>query len=316
MADQQKKKPLVLKQKVMLQVVYTLIPLAAASIYFFGWRSLVILAVVNCAGFLTEFIMVRRAGQQVSSAVFVTNFIYALSLPPTVPLWIAVVGIVFGVLFGKMVFGGFGRNIFNPALAGRAFVYISFGLPLTGRWAEPVQGIAGGFAAWQADVVTKATPLVKLASGESVSRISLFLGNVSGSLGETSALLILVLGIILMIQKAASFRIVLGGAAGFLVMQIIFFFIGAGKIFDPLSSVLAGSFLFGLMFCITDPISASQTTNQGRWIYGSIFGVLCSLIRVFSSWPAAVTFAVLFANTFAPLLDHLMKQAKKKRKTA
>ena len=96
MANPEKKKPLILKQKPMLQVVYALIPLAILSIYFFGWRSLVVLAVVNIAGFMAEYLMVRRYNQQVSSAVFVTNFIYALSLPPTIPLWIAVVGIVFG----------------------------------------------------------------------------------------------------------------------------------------------------------------------------------------------------------------------------
>ncbi len=316
MANPEKKKPLILKQKPMLQVVYALIPLAILSIYFFGWRSLVVLAVVNIAGFMAEYLMVRRYNQQVSSAVFVTNFIYALSLPPTIPLWIAVVGIVFGIIFGKMVFGGFGRNIFNPALSGRAFIYVSFGVRLTSRWVNPLWGGAGGFAVWQADAVSSATPLIRLAGGEAVDVLKLSLGNVAGSIGETSAILILVCGIYLMVRKVASYRIVLGGAVGFLALQTAFWLLELGKFYDPFSAVLSGSFLFGVLFCITDPISASQTTNAGRWIYGLIFGLLCALIRTFSSWPEAVTFAVLIANMFAPLLDHLVKQSRKKAKAA
>jgi len=161
MAKKAKKGSLVMKQKIMLQVVYALIPIVIASIYFFGWRSIVVLAVVNLAGFASEYIFARVYGQQVSSAVFVTNFLFALSLPPTIPLWIAVVGIVFGVVFGKMVFGGFGRNVFNPALSGRAFIYVSFGYPMTSRFIEPVTGFSGGFARWlpDMDTLTKATPL-------------------------------------------------------------------------------------------------------------------------------------------------------------
>jgi Na+-transporting NADH:ubiquinone oxidoreductase subunit B len=215
-----------------------------------------------------------------------------------------------------MVFGGFGRNVFNPALSGRAFVYVSFGVPMTSKWVLPAWGEAGGFALWQADAVSGATPLVRLAGGEVVDRISMVIGNISGSLGETSVILIVICGLFLIIRKVASFRIVVGGLAGLLLFQTIFWFAGVGKFYDPLSAVIGGSFLFGLMFCITDPISASQTTNPGRWIYGIIYGILCALIRTFSSWPEAVTFAVLIANMFAPLLDHMMKQAKSGKKKA
>lgn len=313
MAESEKKRPLVLKQKPMLLVVYALVPLVLLSVYFFGLRSLVILVVVNISGFIAEYVMASKAKQQVSSAVFVTGFIYALSLPPTIPLWIAAVGIVFGIVFGKMVFGGFGRNVFNPALSGRAFVYVSFGVPMTSRWGLPLwnpgQGLAGGFTSWQADAITKATPLVKLSAGGEVDWQSLFLGNVSGALGETSALLILICGIFLLFRKVSSFRIVLGGFAGYLFFQSLFWLLKLGSFYDPFRAVISGSFLFGLFFCITDPISASQTTNPGRWIYGLFFGILCALIRTFSSWPEAVTFAVLLANMFAPLIDYLIKGA-------
>lgn len=303
-----------MKQKPMLLVVYVLLPLVAASVYFFGWRSLLILAVVNIAGFLTEYIFVRSGGKPVSSAVFVTNFLFALSLPPTIPIWIAVVGIVFGVVFGKMVFGGFGMNVFNPALAGRAFVYISFVVPLTGSWVQPFDGIAGGFTAFQADVVTKATPLQLFSQGETVPLMDLLLGNTAGSLGETAAFLIIISGIILMIRKVASFRIVFAGLIGFGVFQLIFWLAGTPGAVDPLRAMLSGSFLFGIMFMATDPISSSQRTDTGRWIYGGLIGVLIVLIRLFASWPEAVTFAILLANMFAPLIDKVIQESKQKAK--
>ena len=308
------KKPLILKQKPMVQVVYALVPLALASVYFFGWRSLVILAVVNLAGFLTEYIVTKIYGQQVSSAVFVTNFLFALSLPVTIPLWIAVVGIVFGVLFGKMVFGGFGKNVFNPAISGRAFIYVSFGVPMTSRWVKPAFGGAGGFSMWQADAVASATPLASMATGEQTEILPLLFGNISGSLGETSAILILICGGYLLLKKVANRNIVISGFAGYLLFQLLFWSIGAAGTLDPVRGVLSGSFLYVIMFMATDPISAGQTTNGGRIIYGFSIGALTALIRTFSSWPEGATFAILLANMFAPLLDDRMKLLKKKLK--
>ncbi|KKK79690.1 hypothetical protein LCGC14_2830960, partial [marine sediment metagenome] len=157
-----KRKAFIKWQKPNVRVVYALIAPAIASIYFFGWRSLLLLACVNLAGFITEYVFLRAYYKEpVTSAVFVTSFLFTLSLPPTLPIWIAVVGIVFGVLFGKMVFGGFGRNIFNPALTGRAFIYISFGAYMTASWVSPFQSFPGGFAFFAADTVTKATPMMK-----------------------------------------------------------------------------------------------------------------------------------------------------------
>jgi len=305
-----------MKQKIMLQVVCTLIPLVVASVYFFGWRSLVILAVVNLAGFASEYIFARIYKQQVSSAVFVTNFLFALSLPPTIPLWIAVVGIVFGLVFGKMVFGGFGRNVFNPALSGRAFIYVSFGYPMTSRFIEPVTGFPGGFARWlpDMDTLTKATPLIKLSGGEEVPFMDMLLGSTSGSLGETSAILIIITGLIIVIKKAASFRIVVSCFLGYLGLQTVFWYSGVAGAIHPLYGLFAGSLLFAFFYMATDPISSSQTTNKGRWIYGLIIGLLTSLIRTFSAWPAAVTFSILLANMFAPLIDYWLKQSAAKKK--
>ncbi|MDC7226563.1 MAG: RnfABCDGE type electron transport complex subunit D [Spirochaetales bacterium] len=313
------KKPLIQKQKVMNQVLYALIPIAVFSVYLFGWRSLSILIVVNIAGFLSEYIFARIYKKQVSTAVFVTNFLFALSLPPAIPYWIAVVGIVFGVVFGKMVFGGFGRNVFNPAISGRAFIYISFGGPLTAGFVQPAAaggGFPGGFAQWLAgaDAVSRATPILELNSGGGIPLLNLITGLTAGSLGETCAILIIAGGIFLMIKKAANWRIVVSGILGFLVMQGALFFAGVEMAVNPVYGLFSGSLLYGIMFMATDPISSSQTTDGGRWIYGAVIGVLISLIRVFSIWVEGVTFAILLANMFAPLLDHMLKERKKRLK--
>ena len=296
-----KKKPLIMKQKPMMQVLLALTPLALASIYFFGWRALAVLAIVNAAGFLSEYIFSRVYKTQVTSAVFVTNFLFALSLPPTIPLWIPVVGIVFGVVFGKMAFGGFGRNVFNPVLAGRAFIYVSFGAQMTAArsWVEPVKGALGSLGVWQADAVSQATPLVRLAQGEQFPIFKLLLGNIPGSFGETSAILIILGGLYLILRKTASWRIIAAGIGTYVIMQAIFWAAGISEAYDPLRAILSGSFLFGIMFMATDPVSSSQTTEPGRFIYGALIGILTCLIRTFSVWPEAITFSIFFLLVWA-----------------
>jgi Na+-transporting NADH:ubiquinone oxidoreductase subunit B len=311
-----KKSPLIMKQKPMSQVLIALIPLVLASIYFYGWKALVVLAIVNLAGFLSEYIFSAVYKTKVTQAVFVTNFLFALSLPPTIPIWIPVVGIVFGVVFGKMAFGGFGRNVFNPALTGRAFIYVSFGAQMTAArsWVLPAGGAAGALGMWQSDVVSSATPLANLAKGGSESFLELFLGNIPGSFGETSALLIMIGGLYLMIKKTASWRIVVSGLLSYFILQLIFWASGATGAYDPLSGILSGSLLYGMMFMATDPISASQTTDFGRVIYGLLIGFLTALIRTFSVWPEAITFSILLANMFAPLINYLIQESRKRKK--
>jgi Na+-transporting NADH:ubiquinone oxidoreductase subunit B len=301
----------------MLTVVYALIPLGLAAIYFFGWRFLAVLALVMAVGILTEYLVARSYGMKVTSSVLVTNFLFALSLPPTIPFWIAAVGIVFGIIFAKMVFGGFGKNPFNPAISARAFVYISFGVPLTGKFIDPVaSGGVGGFARWMPsiDAASSASPLVAQAQGEFIPFINLFLGNIRGSFGETSALLIILGGIYIVWKKAANWRFIASSVLAFLVMDSALYFAGVSGVVHPLYALFSGGFLFGAVFMITDPVSASQTTNLGRWIFGSIIGALTVLIRVFAGWPEGITFAILFGNMFAPLIDHIIKEQKKKQK--
>jgi Na+-transporting NADH:ubiquinone oxidoreductase subunit B len=315
-----KKQKLIQWQLPMKRVLYALIPAVIASIYFYGWRALIVLAIVNVVGFLTEFLFLRRRKEPVSSAVFVSNFILALSLPPTIPYWMAALGALVGILFGKMAFGGFGKNVFNPAMVGRAFLYISFGGHLTAAWANPFTGFPAGFARYQAaaaDIIGQATPLVQMGKGLGQAPwLQLFLGNIPGSLGETSAILLILAGLYIVWKKAAAWQIVVGGFAGFLVAQTVFWLTGLYAAGNPLYALFAGSFIFGVFFVITEPVSASQTTNPGRWIYGAFFGIMVVVIRTFSAWPAAVMFATLLSNMFAPLLDYWMKQRKQKRKAA
>ncbi len=222
-----------------------------------------------------------------------------------------------------MIFGGFGRNIFNPAITARAFIYISFGVPMTAAFVgNATQGgwFPAGFGSWmsQADSVSAATPLV---TGDA-SLFELFLGLTSGSFGETSAILILLGGLYIMFKKAANWKIVVASLTSFLLLQSIFWATGLQiatesglkGVSDPLTAPLSGRLRFAAFFMITDPVSSSQTTNAGRWIYGAFFGILTVLIRTFSTWDEGVTFAILLANMFAPLLDTLIKGAKAKKK--
>ena len=305
------------KQQAMRNVIIGLIPLILAAIYFYGWRFLALYVVVGATGLLSEWLMAKKYNYKVTESLFVSCTLFALSLPPTIPLWIGSVGIAFGIIFGKMVFGGFGKNIFNPAITARAFVYISFGVPLTARFIAPQTTLSlfpAGFGVWSsgADSVAAATPLVTQNS----TYLTLLLGNISGSFGETSALLILLGGIFIIIKKAANWKLVVSSIGGFVLLQTVLWLTGISNATDPLYALLSGSFLFAAFFMITDPVSASQSTDIGRIIYGASFGILTVLIRVFSTWTEGVTFAILLVNMFAPLLDYFLKQQKAKKKAA
>jgi Na+-transporting NADH:ubiquinone oxidoreductase subunit B len=305
-------KKLVSKQKMMNRVLIALAPLALFSIYLFGLRMLLLLTAVNLAAFIAEYAFTRKEGKPASMAVFVTATLFTLSLPPPIPIWMAIVGCVFGVVFGKMVFGGFGRNIFNPALTGRAFIYVSFGGHMTAMWQDPFSGFPGGLTKYTVDAITQATPGMLMKTGASFSFSELLLGTTSGTIGGTSAILAIIGGLYLLYTKTASYRIVVSGLLGYLVTQGILCQLGVATAINPLSGILAGSFMVGIFFYATDPVSASQT-DEGRWIYGAFIGAMTSLIAVFSAWPAGTMFAILLANMFAPITDHFIKEIKKKR---
>jgi Na+-transporting NADH:ubiquinone oxidoreductase subunit B len=306
---------LILWQKPMLRVCYALISLNLASIYLFGWKALVLTGTVLVFGIITEAMFTYPQGKPVTSAVFVTGLIFTLSLPPTIPFWMAIIGIVAGVALGKMVFGGFGQNVFNPAMVGRCFIYITFPLQMTNRWVEPIWGGLGGFAHWSApmDTMTRATPLVGLRQGSFLPWQDLFWGQTSGSLGETSAVLIFIGGLFIIVKKAASWRLavscLLGGIFGSGILQLV----GIENIPSPLATLLAGSFLFGSFFVVTEPVSGAKT-KLGQWIYGGMIGVLIVVLRGFSNFSEGVMFSVLIMNAFVPILDQTVRQFQMERK--
>ncbi len=308
------KQPVIRWLAPMKKVMWALSPALAASVYFFGWRVLIMFAVVNIFGFLSEYLFARHYNEQVSSSVFVTNFLFVMIIPPTLPYYMAVVGIVFAVVFGKMVFGGFGKNIFNPALTGRAFIYVTFASYMTGRWAEPVQGLFGGLVKYTPDAITSATVL---STGENIGMtfyISALTGNIPGSAGETSAILLMIGGIYLLVQKVASRTIVLWTLPGMLATQTALYFSGTAGNFDPLASILSGGFMLGLFFMATDPVSAPKD-EKAKLFYGLFIGVMTPVIRTFSVWPEGMMFAILLANMFAPLMDMGARELKKRQKS-
>lgn len=302
---------LFLVQPMMIRVCYGLMPCIMASVYFFGLRSLVLTALVLFFGIATEGAFTLRQGRPISSAVFVSCLILALSLPPTAPFWIAVIGIVFGIVFGKMVFGGFGHNVFNPAMVGRCFIYIAFPIAMTNRWVEPVGGKYGGFSTWfpPVDALTTATPLEVLGKGMDFPLAKLFMGNISGSLGETCAWLILLGGIYIIIKKSAPWRLAASCLLGGISLSFVLRYAGISSVPGPLASLLSGSFLFGTFFVVTEPISGPKT-KAAQWIYGFIIGGLTIILRRYSNFSEGMMFAVLFMNMFVPVMDMAVKEWK------
>lgn len=305
---------LILKQPVMNRVLYSLIPLLLFSVYIYGWRSAAVVLVANLAAFGTEYLFVRnKKGGKVSMAVFVTGSLLALTLPPSIPLWMAAVGSVVAVAFGKMVFGGFGANLFNPAILGRTFVYVSFPQQMTVEWVKPflAADFPGGFTRWGADTAmrTGATILNQSRAGQTFSTtwLDTFLGFEAGSLGETSALLIILAGIYLLATKSAKWIPMLATLGGVLIFSFILY---PGE--NPLFLLCAGGALFGIVFMVTDPISQPKT-NPALWIYGGLTGFLTVFIRRYSLFAEGFMFALLIANSLMPIIEHGLNALKPKK---
>jgi Na+-transporting NADH:ubiquinone oxidoreductase subunit B len=309
------------KQKMMRTVLKALLVILIASVYFNGLRVLLLTSVNIICAVLTEYLFETRIlkRQKVSEAVLVTAILYTMTLPVALPLWMSVVGIAFGVFFGKMVFGGFGRNIFNPAIVGRCFVYINFPEPLTIHWNQvpSLSDFPGGFATWifpEIDAVSTATPLLAFRNeGSLPDIIELLIGNVPGVIGEASKILILLCAIYLIYTKVASWQIMAGCVLGFAGITLIFNAMGVESVPNPIIGMLSGGFLFGTVFMATDPISAAKTP-LGKWIFGIIIGAVTVIIRGFALFSGGVMFAILIGNTFAPIIDYAINAQKKKAK--
>ena len=301
-----------LKQSLMRKVLIALVPLQCLGILFFGWRTLILLILNSAAAYGVEWLFVRKQTGKVTEAVFVTSMLFTLTLPPTIPYWISVLGVVFGVLFGKMVFGGFGKNPFNPALVGRAFIYVNFPNFMTARWIGPTNYF-DGLTQYSVDTITQATPMTLYRLDQTMLPISnMIIGNTSGSIGETSAAVILIIAIILLIKKIISKDIFWSLIISFLVMNTVFYGAGIRQVPPPLYGLFSGGILFGATFMATDPISSPKTV-WGKRIYGVIIGSVTLIIRSFALFSGGFMFAVLIGNTFAPILDELVNALKKSK---
>lgn len=305
------------KQKMMRTVIISLLPIIFASTYFFGLRVIVLMLVVSIFGVATEYVFEKHYKKKISEAVLVTCILYTMTLPPSTPYWIAVVGIIFGVLFGKEVFGGFGKNVFNPALVARAFVYVSFPNQLTIHWVKAATGFPGGFGTYLTegiDMVSQATPMLLYRDIRGLTpTINLIFGNVAGSIGETSAILIILAGIYLIYKKVASWQIMAGCLIGFTGLSSALYFMGINQVPNPLYGLMIGGFLFGTVFMATDPVSSPKTT-EGKWIYGILIGIVTIIIRGFALFAGGMMFAILIGNTFAPIIDEGVKAYKNYKK--
>ena len=275
-----------------------------------------IYATTFIVGGLWEVLFAVKRGHEVNEGFFVTSILFSLTLPATIPLWQVALGISFGVVIGKEIFGGTGKNFLNPALTGRAFLYFAY----------PAQ--ISGDAVWTAvDGYSGATALgVAAASGmEGIAQMGLtwrdaFIGNMQGSIGEASTLAILVGGVFLLLTRVASWRIMLGTFLGMVVTALLFNAIGSET--NPLFAMpwhwhlVLGGFAFGMVYMATDPVSAAMT-DTGRFAYGALIGFMCVLIRVVNpAFPEGMMLAILFANLFAPLFDYSVVRANIKRRLA
>ena len=283
-----------------------------------------ILITVYLVGFIWEGLFAWKRGHEVNEGFFVTGILFTLILPPAIPLWQVALGISFGVVIGKEVFGGTGKNFLNPALVGRAFLYFAY----------PAQ--ISGDAVWTAvDNFSGATPLSLAANGNlnfaagltenalaagahGLSWMDTFLGGIQGCIGETSVIAIALGAAFLLFTRIASWRIMLGVLLGMVGLSVLFNVIGSDS--NPMFAMpwywhlTLGGFAFGLVFMATDPVSAAMT-NTGKLIFGALIGVMTVLIRVLNpAFPEGIMLAILFANLCAPLIDYFVTEANIRRR--
>lgn len=282
-------------KRYMSVVIIALLPAIAASVYFFGLKVLLLIAVSYTFGGIVEvgFAMARK--KEINEGFLVTGMIYPLLLPPTVPLWVAAVGIVFGVFFGKEVFGGTGKNIFNPALVGRLFITIAFPAIMTSSWVHPMT-----------DALTSATPLVLFKTSGTLAPITaLLFGGLPGSIGEIFRIGIILGGIFLIYTRVGNWRVTVSYIGAVLVMAALGSCFIPGTIAPPGFQIFTGGLLFGAFFMATDPVT-SPFTRAGKYIFGAGCGILTILIRGFSGFVEGVMFSIILMNAFTPLIDHLV----------
>lgn len=286
------------------------------NIVYGAMHFLPVYAVTFIVGGFWEVLFATVRKHEVNEGFFVTSILFALILPPNIPLWQVALGISFGVVIGKEIFGGTGKNFLNPALTGRAFLFFAYPANMSGNsvWTA-ADGFSGATALGRA-----AEGGVDTITADGITWLDAFFGTIQGSMGETSTLAILLGGVVLMTMGIASWRIVLGVFGGMVATSLLFNAVGSDT--NPMFALpfywhlVVGGFAFGMIFMATDPVSASMT-NKGKFFFGALIGFMVVMIRVVNpAFPEGMMLAILFANLFAPLIDHFVVQANIKRRVA
>ncbi|MBN3040117.1 MAG: RnfABCDGE type electron transport complex subunit D [Candidatus Omnitrophica bacterium] len=287
----------------MLEVIIALVPASLAGIYFFGMPALFL--TLNCifSAVASEWIVLKIRKKTLALNDFsaaLTGLLLALILPPTLKWYAATLGAIFAIVVGKHVFGGLGSNIFNPALLGRAFLMAAYPAMLN-HYIMPRS----------VDTITAATPLTMLKYSPDFQESAIFLkdlfwGNVAGSVGETSAFLLLLGGLYLLIRKVADFRIPLPMLFTVIIISSLVY-LKNSSLGSPVFHLFSGGLMIGAFFMATDPVT-TPTTKKGRYIFAVSTGALTMLLRYFSSLPEGVMYSILFMNAFTPLINRYTRQ--------
>ncbi|MDO8488916.1 MAG: RnfABCDGE type electron transport complex subunit D [Candidatus Omnitrophota bacterium] len=288
-------------------VVIALIPATLAAIYFWGWHVLAMIIVSYVFGGMVEVAFAITRKKEIHEGFLVTGLIFPLILPPATPLWVVAVGVVFGVLFGKEVFGGTGRNIFNPSIVGRVFLTIAFPKIMTLNW--PLPSIVTG-----TDAVTGATPLALFKSQSILSSYNnLLFGFCAGSAGETFRIGLIAGGLFLILTKVIDWRIPLAYLGSVFIFPYLSNHIFHTAFAPGMFQLLSGGLLLGAFFMATDPVT-SPFTKSGRWIAGVLLGILTVLIRGLSGYVEGVMFSILLVNAFTPLIDTMVLKVRYRKR--
>lgn len=288
----------VLTQRNLLIYTGVLFVLLVSSSVIFGLYAFLIALIAILGSVSVEFMFAKIRKKPLDYSLLITPLIFTLMMPPTVPLWVVIIGSVFGTFFAKSLFGGLGKNVFNPALVGYIFVSISFPKYLNTQWLNP-----------QTDVVASTTPLIQLNNNALGYNLwELLVGNVPGSLGETFRIGILVLGLGLILLKIVDWRITLSLLASIFLINLVGKWIMPELFRDPVSSIFVGSVLFGAFFVATDPVTA-PTFGWGRVVYGIGIAIIITIIRADAgAYPEGTAFAIVIMNAIAPLIDSYKKE--------
>ncbi|MEK7240282.1 MAG: RnfABCDGE type electron transport complex subunit D [Gemmatimonadota bacterium] len=295
--------------RIMWTVAASLVPVIAASMFFFGISSLLVVLAATLGALLTERFLGRPRSLRDGSAM-ITGLLLGLSLPPGIPLWMAALGGFFGIAFGKAIWGGLGQNGFNPALIGRAFLQTAFPVAIT-TWPTPggnfftLKGdlFAVPFMHPVSDVVTSATPLGLFKFEQTLtSVVNLVLGTTGGSVGETSAIVILICGAFLAWKGYLNWRSPVSIILTVLVLGQLLHWINPVRSADGLFHVFSGGLMLGAVYMATDMVTV-PTTNKGRWLFGACVGAIVVIIRVYGGLPEGVMYAILIMNAFTPLIN-------------